>query len=132
MGQFISKSGEKIVSSSLTFNGQIAVTSYSPSYNTSSCNASLGTGRLYALDVYNGAPIQNLDDSGSEDELTAEDRTQTLQQPGIPPEVSILFPDIDSNPKPFFQVGKETIDELDTGDQRKTTFWQEVTEGHDE
>ena len=74
----------------------------------------------------------------SEDDLTADDRKDVLQNPGIPPEVSILFPDLDSNPddptdaEPLFQVGKEIIEELDGGEPRRTTFWQEVTEGHDE
>ena len=131
--------GEKIVSSSLTFNGQLAVTTYSPSVSTvSSCAASLGTGFVYALDVTNGSPILNLDGKGSENDLTTDDRKDVLQNPGIPPEVSILFPDLDSNPddptdaEPLFQVGKEIIEELDGGEPRRTTFWQEVTEGHDE
>lgn len=124
--------GEKIVSSSLTFNGQLAVTTYSPSQDSSSCNASLGTGRIYAVDVKNGAPVLNLDGLGLDDELTLTDRGRVLAASGIPPEVSVLFPDIESNKKPFFQVGKETIEEIDGGDSRKITFWQEVTEGHDE
>jgi len=128
----LENSGEKIVSSSLTFNNQIAVTTYSPSHDFASCDASLGTGRIYALNVLNGAPVLNFDENGSDDELTEQDRLRVLDQSGIPPEVSILFPQIETNEKPFFQVGKETIEELDGGEPRKTTFWQEVTEGHDE
>jgi len=125
-------SGEKILSSSLTFNGQLAVSSYSPEFDPTSCNASLGTGSIYALNIINGSPILNLDDKGSDTDLTAEDRKDPLENPGIPPEVSILFPDIASNQKPLFQVGKEVIKDIDAGDTQKSTFWQEVTEGHDE
>jgi len=70
----------------------------------------------------------NLDDKGSDTDLTAEDRKDPLENTGIPPEVSILFPDIASNQQPLFQVGKEVIKDIDAGDTQKSTFWQEVTE----
>jgi len=128
----LENNGEKVISSSLTFNGQIALTSYSPEAAANSCSALLGTSRIYALNVHNGAPILNLDEQGSETDLTENDRSRLLANTSLSTEISILFPDIETNDNPLFQVGKETIDELDGGNSRKASFWQEVTEGHDE
>jgi len=127
--------GEKVVGSSLTFNDQLLFTSYEPEGSGFSCDAAIGSGSVYALNIFNGAPILNLDNIGDGD-LTKNDRSRKLASPGLPPEVSVTFPEIGSGSEmdgdPLFQVGKETIPELDGGNIAQTTFWHEVTENHDE
>ncbi len=125
------RSGEKFLSSSLTFNNQILVTSYLPAIDSDACDAAIGSGSLYGLSLYNGAPILNLDGNGSEESLTKADRNRFLDNSGLPPEVSVLFPEVGDNNSTVFQVGKETINDIDAGNTSKTTFWQEVSEGHD-
>ena len=128
--------GEKVLSPSLTFNNQVLFTSYEPSNAGFSCDAAIGSGSFYALNIFNGAPILNLDGIGDDNDLTESDRGRVLANPGLPPEVSVLFPEAGSGSgadgDPLFQVGKETITELESGDINQTTFWQEVTENHDQ
>jgi len=132
-GWFIrmTRSGEKILSSSLTFNSQILFTTYLPARDTDACDAAIGSGSLYGLSIHDGSPIENLDGVGDDENLTIPDRSLLLSNAGLPPEVSILFPDIDTTTKPAVQVGKETKNEFDSGPTSQTTFWQEVSESHD-
>ncbi|MEM7252260.1 MAG: hypothetical protein AAF493_12630 [Pseudomonadota bacterium] len=84
--------GEKVLAESVTFGGTILFTTFTPPATplTAECLPNQGDGRLFAIDLYNGKPIQDLDDSGS-NTLTRSDRHVDLLRSGIPPGVTILF-----------------------------------------
>ena len=83
---------EKVLAESLTFDNQIFFVSFTPDTNAaSSCSAGKGTNFLYRVSAINGDPIvPNIDQvvDGTEDQL----RRSTLQQGGIAPSPTILFP----------------------------------------
>jgi type IV pilus assembly protein PilY1 len=83
--------GEKILSSSVTFNNSIFFQSYAPENRVSACAGGLGVNRAYIVDVCNGRPINNLNDPTEPGPLTLEDRSTTLKQAGIAPETVFLF-----------------------------------------
>ena len=86
-------SGEKVLAQSRTFQEKIFFTTYSPTVgnNANSCAPQRGTNRLYIVAVEDGKPAYNLDKVGSDDELTVDDRFQTLAQSGIAPDVAFIF-----------------------------------------
>ena len=127
---------EKVLSSSITLDGNVVFTSYLPSVNTGSCAAAVGSGSVYYLDAATGNPVSNLDvdpdaaNSGTEDtsDLDAADRRRGIPNSGIPPGASLLFPEDGSNATGF--AGKEKLKEvqIDPADLKQKTFWQEFVE----
>lgn len=115
-------SGEKVLSSSVTADHKVLFTSYLPEAESASCSAAEGSGKVYAVSVFNGSPVLNLNDSGSDSDLDKEDRYEELSHAGIPPPTSLLFPEVGNA---TVVVGTETLDELDLNDLRRRTFWQE-------
>lgn len=112
-GWFISMeaSGEKVLGGSITVNNHVIFTSYEPVATGDPCSPAIGGGAIYVLDVLNGSPILDLDNSDLQDDessdtenddtdtpdtlyssqtLTKEDRKRTLKQGGIPPSASAL------------------------------------------
>jgi type IV pilus assembly protein PilY1 len=87
--------GEKVLSTAVTFRNQVFFTTYSPpdGSSTNVCNIGVGKNRAYALKIVDGSPISNLDGTAG---ITTSDRSVVLQQGGIAPSVSILFPSPDS------------------------------------
>ena len=84
--------GEKALSAANIFNNRVFFTTYIPQTAppTDPCTLGQGSNRAYAVSLFNGSPVENLDG------LTAtnkEDRYKTLEQGGIAPEVVFLFPD---------------------------------------
>ncbi len=77
-------SGEKVLSSSITFDGTVFFTSFSPpgaaAGNQNSCVASNGQNRVYAIRVTNGAPIKKPDDPLNPTPPLPEDRYTELKQ----------------------------------------------------
>lgn len=118
-------SGEKALSPSVTADHKILFTSYLPAVSAQVCSAAEGSGAIYALSVYNGAPVLNLDDSGSAADLTLQDRRAALDRSGIPPATSLLFPELGDA---TVVVGTETIEEFKIEELRRRTFWQEMIE----
>jgi hypothetical protein len=51
----------------------------------------LGTNRLYIMSLFNGAPVNNLDESADEENLTESDRFIEFTG-SIPSEVVFIFP----------------------------------------
>jgi type IV pilus assembly protein PilY1 len=88
--------GEKVLAEARTFNNQIFFTTFTPggAVNANDCQPVLGTNRLYVLDVYNGAPVNNLDEVGDPENLTEADR-YTEFRGSISSEVVFLFPSPD-------------------------------------
>jgi type IV pilus assembly protein PilY1 len=91
--------GEKVLASSTTFLNEILFTTYTPSTGASSnpCAPSVGTNRIYAVSVFDGSPVANLNNQNN---ASITDRYQTLLQGGIAPGVSVLFPPSDPVPPP--------------------------------
>jgi type IV pilus assembly protein PilY1 len=86
--------GEKVLAEARTFNNQVFFTSFTPSSGPGAdpCAPSLGTNRLYVMNILNGAPVTNLDGSLDDDELTIGDISRTLPGGSITAEVVFLFP----------------------------------------
>ena len=83
--------GEKVLAVSSTFQNVILFTTYTPSTGASSnpCAPSVGTNRIYAVSVFDGSPVANLNNQNN---ASITDRDQSLLQGGIAPGVSFLFP----------------------------------------
>ena len=108
---------QKVLSDSITFNDSIFFVAFSPEVNlANSCAAGAGTNFLYQLAVENGDPVvTNLDTILASDADAA--RQGTLQQGGIAPSPTILFPSpiasctgAACNPPPIGCVGVECFD----------------------
>lgn len=124
------RTGEKILSSSITLDGNIIFTSYLPSADTGNCEAAVGSGNIYLLDAATGNPVADLDDSNLDEgntdaPLDAYDRRRRLSSSGIPSEASVLFPETG---KATVFVGRNKIDEVLIGNLKRKTFWQEYIE----
>ncbi len=93
--------GEKALSESVTVDGQVVFTTYTPpssdpnSSDEQSCSGNQGAGKTYVVDVQDGRPVANLDGIGSSDTLELTDRVYNLKVTGIPPRPKVIFPDID-------------------------------------
>ena len=116
--KFMLPSNQKVLSDSITFNNEVFFVAFSPDSNAAaSCAAGKGTNFLYRVSVINGDPVVNnldaLDPADSDDA-----RRQTLQQGGIAPAPTILFPSpddpsctgADCAPPPVDCVGVECFD----------------------
>ena len=83
------RSGEKVLSNSLTFNNAVVFTTFTPpSAGRSSCNVVAGESRLYGMKIADGTPFVDVD---SDNSLTGDDRSVTLDTPGIAPSPQILL-----------------------------------------
>ncbi len=95
--KFTLPANEKILADSLTFDDQVLFVSFTPDTIASeTCGTGAGTNFLYRMSAINGDPIvpniSTLDPADSNDE-----RRATLQQGGIAPSPTVLFPAPDDN-----------------------------------
>ncbi|MDA0994565.1 MAG: PilC/PilY family type IV pilus protein [Proteobacteria bacterium] len=116
--KFTLPSNQKVLADSITFNNEIFFVAFSPDTNAAAnCSAGRGTNYLYRVSVVNGDPVVNNLNTlapGMEDDA----RRQTLQQGGIAPSPTILFPSPDTStctgaactPPPIGCVGVECFD----------------------
>jgi type IV pilus assembly protein PilY1 len=88
--------GEKVLSEARTFNNQVIFSTFQPSTGQLSCVPQLGTNRTYAMSVYNGSPVLNLDGSTDSSPLSMSDLFVEAQG-GILPAAQALFVDVDSD-----------------------------------
>ncbi len=87
-GSFI---GEKIIGESVTFNGILIFSSFTPTNSqTNSCSAK-GASAAWAINLIDGQPVFNFDTSNPD--LTRSDRKGTLNLQGLPPSPAIVFPE---------------------------------------
>lgn len=95
--KFTLPDNEKVLSDSLTFDDQIFFVSFTPDSNAAAtCSAGKGTNFLYRMSAVNGDPIvPNIDTLNPA--LADDERRTTLQQGGIAPSPTILFPSPDDN-----------------------------------
>jgi len=116
--RFTLPDNQKVLSDSVTFNDEIQFVGFSPdSDNASTCSGGQGTNFLYRVSITNGDPVVThldaLDPADSDDA-----RRQVLQQGGIAPSPTILFPSPDDpdcegaacSPPPIGCVGVECYD----------------------
>ena len=69
-------------------------------------------------------PVYNFNGTGDDDALTKEDRALTLVRGGIPPEVTILFPESNDG-RPIALVGPEQLP-LGLNNSPVRTYWYET------
>jgi type IV pilus assembly protein PilY1 len=95
--KFTLPGNEKILADSLTFDDQIFFVAFTPDSNAAAtCSAGKGTNFLYQMSAVNGDPIvPNIDTLNPA--LADDERRTTLQQGGIAPTPTILFPSPDDN-----------------------------------
>jgi type IV pilus assembly protein PilY1 len=89
--RMVEEPGEKILSSSLTFDNTIFFQSFAPGDRVSACSGGLGVNRAYQVDVCNGRPVNNLDNPTEPGPLSVDDRFVMIGQTGIAPEAVFLF-----------------------------------------
>jgi type IV pilus assembly protein PilY1 len=65
--------GEKVLAEARTFNNQIIFSTFRPSTDVVTCTPQLGTNRIYQMNLFNGAPVTNLDGNGEPTALTMSD-----------------------------------------------------------
>jgi type IV pilus assembly protein PilY1 len=65
--------GEKVLAEARTFSNQVIFSTFQPSTTVATCEPQLGTNRTYAMSVYNGSPVMNLDGSVDPNNLTMSD-----------------------------------------------------------
>ena len=88
---------EKVLADSLTFDNEIFFVAFTPDSNAAAtCAAGKGTNFLYRVSAINGDPIvPNIDTLNPL--ISDDERRTTLQQGGIAPSPTILFPSPDPN-----------------------------------
>jgi type IV pilus assembly protein PilY1 len=95
--KFTLPGNEKVLANSLTFDDQIFFVGFTPDSNAAAtCSAGKGTNFLYRMSAVNGDPVVPNIDTLNPLLADAERRT-TLQQGGIAPSPTILFPSPDDN-----------------------------------
>jgi len=91
------RTGEKVLAEARTFHNDVYFTTFTPgAIDPNSCEPRLGTNRLYILSLFDGTPVNNLDGSFDDEELTIADRAMEFRG-SIASEVSFLFPSV-ANP----------------------------------
>ena len=118
--------GEKVLSPSRTFNGQVLFVTYSPSRTvvTDPCaGVGAGTNRIYAVSVFDGSPVLDQNKDGI---LTTNERSQDLRQSGIAPEVTFLFPP-SGEVNTLVDVEKPPIPPCTKCRAPKKTYWHDGT-----
>lgn len=114
---------EKILQSSVTFGGEVLVSSYSPISDTTEAtcgSGEVGSGRVYKFNVRTGESTFDIDGDGVVDDNDAE--YIDLAHEGIPPDPTILLV-----PELVTCIGTECSDDwltLETG-KAERTYWRE-------
>lgn len=111
-------SGEKVLSEAVTFGGQVFFNTYEPNSGAanSSCSAVQGTGRSYAVNLFDATPPAPLV-NGTPNRT---DRMKVLLTAGIPPKDVLLFGK--NRDKPIKCTGTECED-LDADMTVGPTYW---------
>lgn len=117
--------GEKVLTESFTFAGEVFFTSFSPG-TTDVCSAAKGTNRLYRVRVEDGAPPPPIDDP-YEPPDEPEDRFTLLKQGGIAPDAVFFFPD-DQEGDPILCIGAECLDPGFDENALRTYWFQDETQ----
>ena len=99
------RSGEKVISNSITFNNAVIFTTYTPpGASGNSCDAVSGTSRIYGMKITDGNPYI---DSNYDGQLTELDRSATLTTAGIAPEPQVLLEGSGDGVTPRLCIGNQ-------------------------
>lgn len=114
--------GEKVLASSLTLDGVITFTTFTPvaSAQATACAPSQGTAKAYSVNLADATPAYDLVPDGNS--YTRDDRARTLTRGGIPPEPTVIF-------LPDQQVplcGTEVCSDQKPRRKAKKAAWQQV------
>jgi type IV pilus assembly protein PilY1 len=119
--------GEKVLAEPLIFNNVINFTTFVPPTTAvgADCLPNLGTGKVYAVSLFDGSPVLDLDSTNG-GTLGRKDRSLNLLRSGIPPNVVILFSKL-NGVVPVAFVAAEKLD-MEFSDAPVKTYWfqQEV------
>ncbi len=91
---FAMQSDEKVLSDSLTFNGTLFFSAFSPTGSSETCGTDLGSNRAYAVNVIDATAVFGLDSDGefvAHNSAGTVDRMMTLKQQGIASDPGIIF-----------------------------------------
>ena len=134
--KFTVPANQKILADSLTFDDQVLFVAFSPDTNAAAtCATGQGTNFLYRMRIVNGDPIvPNIDTLADSDADDA--RSDVLQQGGIAPSPTILFPSPDNvactgaacSPPPLGCIGVECFDPGFENDPVRTLWTQDGIE----
>ncbi|MVW74688.1 pilus assembly protein [Pseudomonas xionganensis] len=119
---FSSNPGEKVLTRALTAgsNSTVFFSTYQPATtNANPCEAAFGTARGYAVNLFDGSPLEIADPNNP----TAEDRFSVLKIPGIPPQPELLC----IGDKCFVIRGPGDIEEVELPAPGKL-YWIDQTE----
>ena len=112
--------GEKVLAKSITVQGKLMFTTYTPVNNgVSACAPGTGTARIYYVSIADGTPLVDANASGGD--LTWADRRIDLDRGGIPPEPSVIF----NRNGPVVLVGTEHGPTPEQLLRPIKTFWHE-------
>lgn len=120
-GWFIQlENGEKVLSSGVVSNGTLFMSSYLPeSAFVNKCQRVVGSSRLYAMGLLDGAPAVDLDNDGNVD------RSTDLVLPGLPPSPQLL---LDGTGEQVLLIGTAALSggKVGGGKGVRKTRWFEV------
>ena len=115
--------GEKVLASSVTVNGEIYFTTYTPpgSVDPTACAPQAGTGNLYRVSLFNATATLG-------DKLT--DRVALLDRPGIPSSPTIMFREIfnddgESDGVSVIHCEGTKCEEIPDATQMAETYWRD-------
>lgn len=115
--------GEKVLAEAVTIRDQLVFTTFTPTVSSGSCDPGIGLGRIYAVSLKYASAIF---DNNGDDTIDENDRSQDLSLQGIPPSLTILFPEA-TNGEIIGLVGTEDPPiRLRLPPER--TYWYEQTE----
>lgn len=90
--------GEKVLAEARTFNNQVIFSTFRPGTGiVTSCTPQLGTNRIYQLNIFNGAPVSNLDGSADPTQPLSMTDMYLQNAGGILSTAQALFVDSDSD-----------------------------------
>jgi type IV pilus assembly protein PilY1 len=118
--------GEKVLARAQTIQNRILFTTFTPIISgatSTGCSPSQGTARTYIVSASTAVPVLDLNEDG-QDDLEADDRSLDLVRGGIPPEVTVLFPESDPN-NPIGLVGPEQVP-IDLENVPVLTYWYQT------
>lgn len=113
------RSGEKVLSTPLSFRNTVTFTTYEPSNELTSCVPKAGTSRLYQLQLRDAAAVTDWNEIEG---LQTDDRAYTLNTPSIVDEPVIIC--TGSGCDLFAGAEKPPLDTLSSGSIIKT-FWRQ-------
>lgn len=123
--------GEKVLAPSITINGEIFFTTYTPpaAQSTPSCEPPGGTGRTYRISLFDASPIIPntgiIDPDNPPSAPTVGDRSEALNRPGIPSAPTPMFLKNSAGNIGIVTCNGTQCDPLPDAIQMQETYWQE-------